>query len=153
MSPTRPQLLAAAQAFCDAFATSRPLDDILAHFSYDPAHPPEAMEHGLPLVPFVGRPFVGVIALKQYFTLLAEHLTYENMRFSEYVVDTEAKKVSCKGQARFTWTSTGLGWDETFSYTLDFDDQLKVARYQVWADSGAAYLARTSGPYVSETRK
>lgn len=67
MSPTRPQLLAAAQAFCDAFAASRPLDDVLAHFSHDPVNPPEAIEHGLPLVPFVGRPFVGVTALKQYF--------------------------------------------------------------------------------------
>lgn len=33
-------------------------------------------------------------------------------------------------------------WDETFTYSLDFDDELKVTDYQVWADSGAAYLAR-----------
>lgn len=154
MAPTRKELLIAAQAFCDVFASSKPLDDILTHFSSDPAHPPQAIEHGLPsLAPFLGRAFVGVPALKQYFTLLADHLTYENMRFSEFVVDPEVKKVSCKGHAQFTWTSTGLRWDETFSYTLDFDDELKIARYQVWADSGAAYLARTGGPYLLQTQK
>lgn len=154
MAPTRAELLASAHAFCYTFASSKPLDDILACFSTDPAHPPQAIEHGLPsLAPFLGRAFVGIPALKQYFTLLAEHLKYENMQFSEFVVDSETKKVSCKGHARFTWVSTGLSWDETFSYTLDFDDQLKVARYQIWADTGAAYLARTSDMYLLQTEK
>jgi len=74
--------------------------------------------------------------------LLAQHLTHQNMRFSEYVVDVEERKVAVKGQAEFTWTSSGDKWEETFAYVLDFDDQAKVVRYQVWADSGAAYLAR-----------
>jgi len=68
-------------------------------------------------------------------------LTYENMRFSEYIVDIENHKVSVKGQATFTWTKTEESWDEIFTYSLDFDDELKVTDYQVWADSGAAYLA------------
>jgi len=50
--------------------------------------------------------------------------------------------VSVKGQAKFTWIETGQSWDETFTYSLDFDDEPKVTDYQVWADSGAAYLAR-----------
>lgn len=52
------------------------------------------------------------------------------------------RKVSVKGQAKFTWIETGQSWDETFTYSLDFDHELKVTDYQVWADSGAAYLAR-----------
>jgi hypothetical protein len=50
--------------------------------------------------------------------------------------------VSVKGRAKFTWIKTRQSWDETFTYTLDFDDEAKVTDYQVWADSGAAYLAR-----------
>lgn len=49
--------------------------------------------------------------------------------------------MSVKGQAKFTWIETCQSWDETFTYSLDFDDELKVTDYQVWADSGAAYLA------------
>lgn len=51
-------------------------------------------------------------------------------------------KVSVKGRARFTWIETKQSWDETFTYALDFDPELKVTDYQLWADSGAAYLAR-----------
>ncbi len=51
-------------------------------------------------------------------------------------------KVAVRGRARFTWTETGLSWDETFAYLLRFDARAKLARYEVWADSGAAYLAR-----------
>jgi hypothetical protein len=34
-------------------------------------------------------------------------------------------------------------WNEIFHYLLDFDDSAepKITNYQVWADSGAAYLA------------
>lgn len=53
-----------------------------------------------------------------------------------------SRKVSVKGRAKFTWIETSQSWDETFTYSLDFDDELKVTDYQVWADSGAAYLAR-----------
>lgn len=67
------------------------------------------------------------------------------MHAGGWVVDPAARKVACKGTARFKWTE-GIGegqwWDEQFAYILDFDDEGKVTDYQVWADSGAAYLAR-----------
>ena len=50
--------------------------------------------------------------------------------------------MSVKGRAKFTWIETGQIWDETFTYSLDFDDESRITDYQVWADSGAAYLAR-----------
>lgn len=63
-----------------------------------------------------------------------------------WIVDVESGKVSVKGKARFTWTETGQSWDEVFVYVLGFDlgeeGDGKVVRYEVWADSGAAYLAR-----------
>jgi hypothetical protein len=91
------------------------------------------------LAPFLGRPFNDP---KDYFTLISELLTYDNMQFSEYMVDTEARKVNVKGKAKFTWLQTKQSWDEVFTYVLDFDDQAKITCYQVWADSGACYLAR-----------
>ena len=54
------------------------------------------------------------------------------------------RKVSAKGKARFKWVEgagAGNWWDETFAYVLDFDEEGKVTDYQVWSDSGAAYLA------------
>ena len=88
-----------------------------------------------------GRPFVGLPAVLKYFELLASLLTYENMDFSSFVVDPEVRRVACRGRAVFKWLSTGESWDETFAYIIDFDEGLKVTDYQVWADSGAAYLA------------
>lgn len=143
---TRNQLLESAKALCDDFASSAPLDQILSHFSK--THLVTAREHGLPfLAPFLGRQFSGhkgPNSLETYFGLLQKHLTFENMSFTEWVVDTEARRVSCRGQARFKWiegAGDGQCWNEYFAYILDFDQDAKVTDYQVWADTGAAYLA------------
>ncbi len=138
----RSGLLASATAFCNAFASLTPPPQILSqHFTSN--HPSILVrEHGLPqLAPFLGRTFRGADGLAQYLSIVSEHLTFENMRFSEYIVDAEARMVSVRGEARFTWTSTGQSWDEVFTYRLRFDDEIKVERYEVWADSGAAWLA------------
>lgn len=63
------------------------------------------------------------------------------MAFSHLFVDPEVSKVSVRGRARFTWTSTRQSWNEVFTYVLEFDDDCKVLTYEIWADSGAAYLA------------
>ncbi|KIJ57854.1 hypothetical protein HYDPIDRAFT_120262, partial [Hydnomerulius pinastri MD-312] len=112
----------------------------LSHFST--THQCTAMEHGLPaFAPFLGRPFNGREGITEYFSIIASLLTYENMCFSEYFADAEARKVSVKGRATFARITTNESWDETFTYVLDFDDENKVTDYQVWADTGAAYLA------------
>ena len=138
---TRSRLLGAAQSLCDDFASQKDLTTILSHFSS--ASEPKVIEHGEPfLAPFLGRKFIGLQGIQSYFELLEKHLTYRNMRFAEYIVDVEERKVAVKGEAEFTWIITNQKWDETFTYTLDFDENYQVIRYQVWADSGAAYLAR-----------
>jgi hypothetical protein len=134
------QLLNAATSFCSSFASKEPPETIFSHFSSSTSV--LAYEHGLPqLAPFLGRTFCGSRGIREYFDLLGKHLSYENMRFSNYLVDTRQRKVSVRGEAQFTWTSTGQGWDEVFTYVLEFDEELKVKVYEVWADSGAAYLA------------
>lgn len=138
--PSRQALLTAAQQFCEAFAQQKPPAEILSHFS-DSDHV-LALEHGLPeLAPFLGREFRGATGLQHYFNILSSHLSYQNMHFGNFLVDVETSKVSVRGQARFTWTSTGQAWDEVFTYVLEFDHQNKVKVYEIWADSGAAYLA------------
>jgi len=107
-------------------------------------------EHGLPqLAPFLGRDFRGLEGANEYFGLLGKYLSYEDMRFVEFVADAGEEsrergggKVAVRGKAKFTWTETKQSWDETFVYVLRFDDACKLTRYEIWADSGAAYLAR-----------
>ncbi|KAI1625947.1 transcription elongation factor S-II [Exophiala viscosa] len=139
-STTRRDLLSAALGFCNTFADQKPPEEIFSHFSA--SDDVLALEHGLPqLAAFLGREFRGQTGLKEYFQLLSSNLKYENMRFSNFVVDPDVLKVSCRGEARFTWTSTGQSWDEVFTYALEFDKDNKVKVYEIWADSGAAYLA------------
>lgn len=90
---------------------------------------------------FLGRSFDGLDGVRSYLETITTLLSYENMEFSEFIVDAEARKVVCKGKAKFTWIETRESWQETFVYMLDFDDEGKITDYQVWADSGAAYLA------------
>lgn len=141
MPQSREQLLKSAQNFCNTFAEKRGVDKILSHFSV--SHEVSAIEYGAPtLAPFLGQLFVGTSEVKRYFELIGLLLSYDNISFSEYIADPESLKVSVKGRGTFTWLSTSQSWDETFIYSLDFDDELRVVRYQVWADSGSAYLAR-----------
>ncbi|PWW73736.1 hypothetical protein C7212DRAFT_284122 [Tuber magnatum] len=142
MPTTTPSsLLTAATALCNTLSQSPPpqLPTILQHFTATAT----AHEHGLPqLTPFLGRE----LPIPDYFTILADNLSFRNMRFKEYIVDEANSKVFVRGTGRFVWTATGEAWDECFVYLLDFFEDAggvwKVGRYQVWGDSGAAYLAR-----------
>ncbi|KAH9900515.1 hypothetical protein F4778DRAFT_791782 [Xylariomycetidae sp. FL2044] len=145
----RADLLAAAQSFCTAFAEKKlsPDEIITSYFSSSSPDQDEeeeilAHEHGLPqLAPFLGRDFRGRDGIREYFDTVAACLDYDDMRFDEYVVDAAAAKVCVRGRARFTSRATGQGWDEVFTYALAFDGAGKVKRYEIWADSGAAWLA------------
>ncbi|KAI0883531.1 uncharacterized protein GGS22DRAFT_167263 [Annulohypoxylon maeteangense] len=136
----RAQLLEAATAFCTSFAEKKPLDEILDHFSASPDI--LAYEHRLSqLAPFLGREFRGRAGVQMYFEKVSSCLDYEDMRFADYVVDAMESRVAVRGTARFTWVATGESWDEVFAYALVFDEGCRVLRYEIWADSGAAYLA------------
>ncbi|KAF9268245.1 hypothetical protein L218DRAFT_893146 [Marasmius fiardii PR-910] len=146
----RAQLLSSAQSFCKAFAENNNLDTIMSYFST--THQVTAIEHGeKALAPFLGREHVGTLAVRSYFETIGSLLSYKDMEFVQFVVDSDSRRVACKARAKFTWKSTGESWDETFAYMLDFDQEKKITDYQVWADSGAAYLARTGK--LDEVRK
>ncbi|KAI0542272.1 transcription elongation factor S-II [Xylaria digitata] len=161
-APTRTELLAAAKGFCDSFAQKRSVDEILSHFSSRGTNGEAGeridivvYEHGLPrLAPLLGREFRGLEGAREYFETVERYLSYEDMRFVEYVADAgagERGKVVARGKARFTWTETNQSWDETFVYVLRFDARAKLTRYEVWADSGAAYLAARGELASAET--
>lgn len=139
MYEDREKLLSAAKAFCQAFADKKSLDEIVSHFSE--SDEVRAIELGDDrLAPFLGRTFDSISGIKEYFKAISV-LSYENMKFDEYIVDTETAKVSVVGMAQFTWIETGESWHETFTYRLSFDQAYRVKTYSVWADTGAAYLA------------
>jgi hypothetical protein len=141
MASTRQKLVQATQRFCDAFANKAGISAIMTHFSQ--TENIIAYEHGnRALAPFLGRSFEGVNGVKKYFKIIGSLLAYEDIRFGEFVVDTEERKVAVRGWGQFTWLETRESWNEVFAYVLDFDEGEKIVRYQVWADSGAAYLAR-----------
>ena len=140
MKLTRSQILEAAVAFCTSFSQGKDVESILALFST--TQPVSAIEHGDPsLAPFLGRTFEGKEGIKRYFEVIGSLLSYENISFGEYVVDAEERKVAVKGKGTFTWKETGKAWNETFAYVLDFDEDAKLTRYQIWSDTGSAYLA------------
>ncbi|GAB1213807.1 hypothetical protein ATERTT37_002960 [Aspergillus terreus] len=152
---SRQSLKNRVSSLCADFSKGSPLPTLLSHFTKDP--PPTAIEHGLrDIAPFLGREFTGTDGLNSYFTTVADLLTIESMDFDPedtWVVDVSDTRgvVHLRGRARFVWKSTQQGWDETFAYRIEGvpsssaadsgPDAWKVSRYEVWADSGAAYLA------------
>jgi len=133
MNLERQRLLATTQGFCDAFKNKADIDKILSFFASSDNI--SAIEYGEPaLAPFLGRCFIGAAGIRV--------LTYENLQFSDFVVDVEAKKVGLEGKGVFQWKSTKECWDESFAYILSFDEGCRITKYQIWADTGSAYLAR-----------
>jgi hypothetical protein len=69
-------------------------------------------------------------------------------------VDVESSIVCVRGEATFTFKSTCQSWNEVFTYRLAFDDPGdKIKIYEVWADSGAAYLASRAVPINCEAQQ
>ena len=142
-SISRDELLRSTRDLCNAFSNHGTIEEIIACFSSSRPEAIRLFEHGsLELgLPFLGKSFYGVQGVREYFTIVGDVLSYENMEFSDYVVDEEVMVVSVRGRAKFTWKSTGKSWNEVFIYRIQLDAENKILVYEVWADSGAAYVA------------
>jgi hypothetical protein len=152
---SRKALTDAVITFLQALKTT-PLSTTKILQSFTTSQVPLIYEHGLPqLAPFLGRRFTGAEGVVRYFELLGETLSIEEMRFEDeggWVVDGTAQAVVLRGQGRFCWKGTEQVWDETFIYRVglvvegggdgDGHVEVKVCEYRIWADTGAAYLAR-----------
>ncbi|KAJ5372753.1 hypothetical protein N7517_004759 [Penicillium concentricum] len=150
---SRPDLLKPIQSLLEALTNPDPTNPnkLLSTFTTSPK--PLAQEHGLPqLAPFLGRPFTGQDGVATYFELITSLLSIKNMVFEpeeSWVVDESCMAVSLRGTATFGWKETRQAWDETFVYRMKLavdsgsvEGRLAVCEYHVWADTGAAYLAR-----------
>ncbi|KAJ5922036.1 hypothetical protein N7516_009739 [Penicillium verrucosum] len=154
---TRTDLLNPIHTFLEALTNPSPNpNNLLSAFTTSPK--PLIHEHGLPqLAPFLGRPFTGQDGIATYFEVISSLLSIKNMVFEpeeNWVVDTSCMAVSLRGSATFGWKETRQAWDETFIYRIQLavdrpgsgsgsgEGRLAVCEYQVWADTGAAYLAR-----------
>ncbi|KAJ5632872.1 hypothetical protein N7490_009211 [Penicillium lividum] len=137
--------------------TINSISTITSTFTTQPA--PIVHEHGLPqLAPFLGRTFTGIDGgegISEYFKIIMTTLHIRSMAFeheSNWLVDETNMAVCLRGTATFIWRETGQSWDETFIYRIalakdESNDEAKqgrllVSEYKVWADTGAAYLAR-----------
>ncbi|KAL3475066.1 hypothetical protein BJX99DRAFT_167960 [Aspergillus californicus] len=148
---TRETLTTATKSLCTAFSTSAQLETVLETFTHNPA--PQIHEHGLQcLAPFLGRTFTGRDGARDYFTRLNECLGIKEMVFDdekEWVVDERCMAVNLRGRAKFSAKGSGEEWEEVFAYRISLAEQadgrskgeVKVQGYEVWADTGAAYLA------------
>ncbi|KAJ5548810.1 hypothetical protein N7513_006044 [Penicillium frequentans] len=142
------------QSLLATLVTPNPISTITSTFTTQPA--PIVHEHGLQqLAPFLGRTFTGIDGISEYFNILMKTLEIKSMTFepeSNWLVDDTNMAVCLRGTARFTWQETSQSWDETFVYRIALakdtsEDEEKrgrllVSEYKVWADTGAAYLAR-----------
>ncbi|EED18593.1 conserved hypothetical protein [Talaromyces stipitatus ATCC 10500] len=155
----RPAILSSIHSLISAFTSNASTPTILAHFTTSPT--PLVHEHGSPLfqsyLPFLGRDFIGLKAVGEYFDLLAKHLSISDAHFDDeddWVVDPQNMTVCLRGRARFTVNDTKESWVETFIWRVTLSEDLtgesepddagqglKVQEYRVWADTGAAYLA------------
>jgi hypothetical protein len=164
-SSSREELLRSTKELCNVFANHGTIEEIISCFSSkiqsndnnnnnndnddnnDNNNNIRLFEHGLPeLAPFIGRSFYGIQGIKDYFTIISNTLEYEDMIFCDYIVDVEKKVVSVRGKAKFIWKSTKKSWNEIFIYRIQLDNEYKILIYEVWADSGAAYLASQAKP-------
>jgi len=138
-------LLAAAKGLCEAFAQGKPISELLGFFT---EHEAIAIEHGHPsIAPWLGQEYIGHKEIGEYFQMISDNLSFENMKFGEWFVDEDKFRVGVNGDARWTFKETGKSWDEKFTYVLDYAEgeterepsvrEVKLRKYAVWADSGA----------------
>ncbi|KAF9031467.1 hypothetical protein BJ165DRAFT_1518924 [Panaeolus papilionaceus] len=133
--PTQEQLHSASAAFFEAFSSSTPSRELLSFFSTTGLpiiqHAPMACPH-----PQTSR-LSGSNAVRSYFDLLATHWTRSNVKVSETPeIDAGRRRVTLTASTRWTWRKSGRGWTEDFTWTLDFDESLKIL----------SFVARTTSP-------
>ena len=144
------------QSFCRALLdpAENPPEKILEeHFS---TRWMQITEHGpawaTKSLPFLGRPFSGRDQCIEYFTLLTDTLECQFdgtslMNKDAYIIDTSTDTeqsgggVSLVGTATFQAKKTGKEWKEKFIYRLSFDDEGRIAHWEIWADPLSAWFA------------
>ncbi|KAL4884819.1 hypothetical protein BJY04DRAFT_170861 [Aspergillus karnatakaensis] len=153
MTHPRDSTIKATSALTTALTSGADLNTLLSTFTVSPAA--IAHEHGHPkLATFLGRTFRGHKGVGEYFTLVERQMRIKEMEFNrecDWVVDAEKKTVCLRGRGVWENKLTSEQWVEIFAYRVELAEEewegckdkgeLKVKSYEVWADTGAAFLA------------
>lgn len=120
------ELKTASQEFLDAFSLNISPQNITSYFStcYPVIiqHAPASCTH-----PSASR-FIGPTAIRSYFDLLAIHWSRSDVkiRTAPQVVDGETQAVVLGASVTWKWLKSGRKWTEDFTWTMGFDDELKI---------------------------
>jgi hypothetical protein len=128
-------LRASSQAFFDAFCSNTPSIKMLHYFS---TTSPAAIQH-TPLEcphPYASK-LSGSNAIRSYFDLLATHWTRSGAHIrDELEVDASNRRVVIPASVTWTWKKSGRQWREDFTWTLDYDESLKISSFVIRTMSG-----------------
>ncbi|KAF8157952.1 hypothetical protein B0H34DRAFT_706900 [Crassisporium funariophilum] len=129
------QLKAASEAFFDAFSSNTTPINLLSYFSTTCPiilqHAPANCPH-----PHTSR-LVGGNALRSYFDLLATHWSRSDAKIRHAPqADADTRSVVLGASITWMWRKSGRKWTEDFTWTLEFDDALKIVSFVARTVSG-----------------
>ncbi|KAF8803421.1 hypothetical protein BYT27DRAFT_7145152 [Phlegmacium glaucopus] len=120
------ELEAASQEFLEAFSSNISPQNMVSYFST--THP-VIIQHAPASCtrPSASR-LIGPNALRSYFDLLATHWIRSDVkiRSAPQVVDGEARSVILGASVTWMWRKSGRKWTEDFTWTIEFDEGLKI---------------------------
>ncbi|KAF4617626.1 hypothetical protein D9613_006223 [Agrocybe pediades] len=132
---TEQELLDASRRFFDAFAASQGSSQMLKFFSTTSAaviqHAPASCPH-----PYTSR-LSGSNAVRSYFDLLGTHWTRSSVKLASALeVDASKRRVSVTAESTWTWKRSGRKFREEFTWTIDYDESMKIVSFIIRTLSG-----------------
>ncbi|KAJ7429080.1 hypothetical protein B0H11DRAFT_2167710 [Mycena galericulata] len=123
MSPTKQQLLFAAEILFLDLSANSPTSILVGHFS---STKEVVIQHAPALCPHAYTSRVtGLNAVRSYFDLIATNWSRSNTEIRARTV-VEPNKVAVTASVRWTWRLSGRSWVEDFVCTLEYDEHLKI---------------------------
>lgn len=118
-------LLRASQTFFDAFAANKSSISLMENFS---TSKPIIIQHASSSCPYPrASRLIGANAVRSYFDLLSTHFVRSKMELHGLpIVDAGEKQVKMVASVTWTWRRSKRSWVEEFTWTLDYDEQLKI---------------------------
>lgn len=135
-------LKASTKAFFDAFAVSTQPVKMLAFFS---TQSPVILQHAPIECPHPQTSRLdGSNAIRSYFDILATHWTRSDVKLRQAPeIDAENRRVVVPASVVWKWRRSGRQFREIFTWTLEFDDNMKITSFVVKTISGTCVMRAT----------
>ncbi|PPQ71817.1 hypothetical protein CVT26_007732 [Gymnopilus dilepis] len=129
------QLRASTNAFFDAFSSNNPPLKMLSFFSTTSPviiqHAPATCPH-----PHTSR-LDGSNAIRSYFDVLATHFVRSDAKIlSPLQVDLNKRRANLTASVTWKWKKSGRKFVEEFTWTLDYDEGLRIVSFVIRTVSG-----------------